>query len=132
MQEQKQWPWPDKLDALTAAPEHHKLLFENEQVRVLDTCIPPGETTAVHTHQWPGTLYIISWSDFIRYDAEGKVMLDSRSLSAPPAPGAATWTEPLIPHSLKNIGSKDLHAISVELKSALPSAGVITCRNNQM
>ena len=31
-----EWPWPDELDALTASPEHHKLLFENDLVRVLD------------------------------------------------------------------------------------------------
>jgi hypothetical protein len=30
------------MDALIAAPQHHKLLFENEQVRVLDTFIAPG------------------------------------------------------------------------------------------
>jgi hypothetical protein len=45
--------WPDELDALIASPQHHKLLFENEFVRVLDTNIPPGETTNVHTHQFP-------------------------------------------------------------------------------
>ena len=34
--------WPDELDALVAAPQHHTLLFENEFVRVLDTRIAPG------------------------------------------------------------------------------------------
>lgn len=62
------WPWPQELDALQAAPQHHQLLFENDQVRVLDTCIPPGGITGVHTHQWPAALYIISWSAFIRRD----------------------------------------------------------------
>ncbi|MBS1640593.1 MAG: hypothetical protein JSR12_11100 [Bacteroidetes bacterium] len=35
--------WAKELDALIAAPQHHKLLFENEWVRVLDTNIPAGE-----------------------------------------------------------------------------------------
>jgi quercetin dioxygenase-like cupin family protein len=52
--------WPDELDALIAAPQHHILLFENEAVRVLDTRIPPGQTVPLHTHRWPGTLYILS------------------------------------------------------------------------
>ena len=56
--------WPDDLDALIAAPKHHKLLFENELVRVLDTNIPPGETTAVHTHCFASSLIVINWSDF--------------------------------------------------------------------
>ena len=43
--------WPEELDALIAAPQHHKLLMENEFARVLDTLIPPGEITNVHTHK---------------------------------------------------------------------------------
>jgi hypothetical protein len=27
--EDEVWTWPDELDALAAAPESHKLLFEN-------------------------------------------------------------------------------------------------------
>jgi hypothetical protein len=110
--------WPDESDALTAAPQHHQLLFENEFVRVLDTNIPPGDTTPVHTQQYPASLYIISWSDFIRYDAEGNVLVDSRTLSKTPAPATALWSGPLTPHSLKNVGINDLHAISVEIKKA--------------
>jgi len=109
--------WPEALDALTAAPQHHKLLFENEQVRVLETFIPPGEITAVHTHQWPATLYIVSWSDFIRYDANGNVVADSRTPNTLREPGTAIWTAPLAPHALKNIGDRDIHVIGVEIKT---------------
>jgi len=105
-----------ELDALTASPEHHKLLFENDQVRVLDTFIAPGETTALHTHQWPASLYIISWSDFIRYDAAGNVLLDSKNLPKTILPSTALWSEPLGPHTLKNSGNKVLHVIAVEIK----------------
>jgi hypothetical protein len=114
--ENEYWSWSDELDALKAAPEHHKLLFENKFVRVLDTCIMPGEITAVHTHRFPASLYIISWSDFIRYDQEGNIILDSRNLSKSPSPSTALWSDPLIPHALKNIGNKDLHIVSVEIK----------------
>ena len=104
------------LDALIAAPQHHKLLFENEFVRVLDANIPAGEMTNVHTHRYPASLYFISWSDFIRYDADGNVLLDSRSLEKTPLPGSAMWSAPLPAHALKNIGENDLHVISVEMK----------------
>jgi len=50
------------LDALTASPAHHKLLLENAQVRVLETIINPGETTALHTHQWPAVHTVLAWS----------------------------------------------------------------------
>jgi hypothetical protein len=116
MQSTTESKWPDELDALIAAPQHHKLLFENENVRVLDACIPPGDTTELHTHKWPSTLYILSWSDFIRYDKDGTILLDSRNLAAPLVQGTALWSGPLMPHVLKNIGLADLHVISVELK----------------
>jgi hypothetical protein len=108
--------WPDELDALIAAPQHHSLLLENEFVRVLDTCIPPGEMTAVHTHCFAASHIVISWSDFIRYDAPGNVLLDSRSLGKTIVPHAALWSEPIGPHVIKNAGNNNLHIISVEIK----------------
>jgi hypothetical protein len=108
--------WPIELDALNADPEHHRLLFENDRVRVLDTLILPGDITELHTHCFPSALYIISWSDFIRYDEQGNVLLDSSSLPGTPAPGSSIWTTALGPHRLRNVGSSPLHIISTELK----------------
>jgi hypothetical protein len=115
--DESNWPWPETLDALMAAPRHHKLLFENDKVRVIDACIPAGETTEVHTHKWPASLYILSWSDFVRYDSNGIIILDSRDLNLSLLPSAAAWSEPLTPHALKNTGTKVLHIISVEIKA---------------
>ena len=94
----------DELDALIAAPAHHSLLFENEAVRVLDTRVAPGDTVPLHTHRWPSVLYIMSWSDFVRRDGEGKVMVDSRSEGGI-AQESAVWSAPLGPHTLENVGS---------------------------
>ncbi len=30
------WPWPDSLDGPVAAADNHRVLFENERVRVLE------------------------------------------------------------------------------------------------
>ena len=109
--------WPDELDALIAAPRHHRLLFENEAVRVLDTRVAPGETVPLHTHRWPSSLYIMSWSDFVRSDREGTVVADSRKGEKLPE-GSAVWSGPLAPHTLENVGLSELRAISVELKGA--------------
>ncbi|MEX6690100.1 hypothetical protein QTN47_21505 [Danxiaibacter flavus] len=113
----KDWAWPDDLDALIAAPQYHKLLFENDFVRVLDTCIRPGETTPIHTHRYPASLYVLSWSDFLRFDDMGNVIFDSRTLTQTPESGSARWTESFAPHALQNIGVQDLHIISVEQKN---------------
>ncbi len=113
------WPWPDALDALVAAPAQHRLLFENEHVRVLDTRIAPGERTPVHTHRWPAAHYVVSWSDFVRRDADGRVMLDTRASVRAGTPPAALWGEALGPHSLENVGSAPIHVISTEVKGAV-------------
>ena len=107
----------EALDAMIAAPDHHELLLENEQVRVLDTRLGPGERTPVHTHRWPATLYVMSWSDFLRRDPDGNMIVDSRSWDSRPAVGDALWLPPLTPHSVENIGESELRLIAVELKS---------------
>jgi hypothetical protein len=108
--------WPEALDALIAAPQYHRLLLENESVRVLDATIPPGHTVPVHTHRWPSVSYVLSWSDFVRRDEAGRIIADSRTM-APPAPNTTLWLEPMPPHSLENVGQSELRVISVELKN---------------
>ena len=110
------WPWPDSLDALTAAPRHHTLMLENERVRVLDTRISPGDRTPVHTHRWSSVYHVLSWSDFVRRDGDGVVVVDTRSSGTSAGPPAALWSGPLAPHSLENVGRSDIRIISVELK----------------
>jgi hypothetical protein len=107
--------WPSKLDALTAAPANHRLLLENDSIRILDTLIEPGQATPLHSHCWPAALYILSASEFIRRDQNGTVTFDSRN-SPPLLPGAAVWIPPLPPHTLENIGKNYIRIISVELK----------------
>jgi len=108
----------DDLDAMIAASEHHEVLLENEQVRVLDTRLGPGKRTAVHTHGWPASLYVMSWSDFLRRDADGNIVVDSRSWDRQPQIGEALWLPPLPPHSVENIGQSELRLIAIELKQA--------------
>jgi hypothetical protein len=109
--------WPDELDALLAAPWHHALLFENEHVRVLDTRVAPGEIVPPHTHRWPSTLYVLSWSDFVRRDIDGNILVDSRTKGTS-FEGQALWSAPLDLHTLENVGRKEFRAISVEVKGA--------------
>ncbi len=108
--------WPDELDAMIAAPEHHTVLFENDRVRVLDSRVKPGEATPIHTHRWPAVLQILSTSEFIRYDADGKVIFDSRESKTVMESGQTVWSPPLAPHFVKNMGGSEIRVISVELK----------------
>lgn len=116
--EKNDHPWLPSLDAMTAAPDHHEILLENDQVRVLDTRLAPGERTPVHTHPWPSVLYVLQWSDFVRRDADGNVLVDSRTFAAKPENGATLWSAPLGPHYASNVGDRELRVIAIELKTS--------------
>lgn len=108
--------YPSDLDAVIASEKHHRLVMENEKVRVLETIIHPGEITNVHTHQWSSTTFFLSTSDMVRRDDKGNVLMDSRNLEAAPSPGEAVWTSSLGPHTLENVGESVIHVITVEVK----------------
>lgn len=112
--------WPASLDAVRAAPDHHEILLENEYVRVLDTRIEPGEKVPVHTHRWPGVVYVMATNDFVRYDSEGNVVLDSRTTQFDLEPGQVVWLPSLSPHSIENVGNGEIRSISVEIKNTEP------------
>ena len=75
----------------------------------------PGERTPVHTHRWPASHYIVSWGHFVRRDAEGNVLVDTRSAATRVKP-EAMWGDALPPHSLENVGDTLIHVISTEVK----------------
>jgi hypothetical protein len=112
------WPWPDSLDAMIAAPQYHRLVLENDRVRVLDTRVPVGDIVPLHTHRWPALYYTIVAGDFVRRDGEGKVLFDSRTVPGMLAASAATFVECLAPHSVENVSAAEIHLISVELKNS--------------
>jgi mannose-6-phosphate isomerase-like protein (cupin superfamily) len=105
----------DELDGVLAAPDHHKVLFENDEVRVLETVIRAGDTTPMHTHRRPTVSYVISGSHFVRRDEAGLVLVDTH---ADPSfePPRVVFTPALPPHTLENTGGDDIVIIGVELK----------------
>ena len=118
-----QWEWPEELDALVAAPDHHHLLLENERVRVLETVIPARETTAIHTHRWPNVQYVVSAADFVRRDGDGRgdsgIPAPRRAGPPKPKPSAVSWSSPIPPHSLESVDDVELCVIMVELKDGV-------------
>ena len=116
MTKDRAWPWPEALDALTAATEHHRLLFENDFVRVLETHVPAGAQTAVHTHRWPNVQHVLCTTDFVRRDDRGETVLDTRTGAHRLEEGETLWSEPLPPHSIENVGANELRVLMVELK----------------
>jgi len=109
--------WPKESDAVIAAPRNHKILLENENVRVLDVTLAPGETEPVHSHRWPSVLYVLTSGDFIDRDGQGNVVFDTRQLKTPLQYPLTLWKDPEAPHAVENLSkTTTLHLIRVEMK----------------
>ena len=107
----------DDLDGVIAAPGNHKVLFENDRVRVLQTTIPAGTVTPLHTHLTPTLQYVVSGSHFIRRDESGSTMFDSHADPGFVLP-QVQFAEPIPRHTIQNTGDDDLVVIGVELKES--------------
>jgi quercetin dioxygenase-like cupin family protein len=112
---QQPWPWPTAMDALLAAPGSHRVLIENDRVRVLDVLIEPGTREPEHTHQAPSVM-IVDEPARIRYYTGDTLQFESRAHSEAPPGTRLRWMEPEGPHSVENIDEHRYHAIRVELK----------------
>ena len=111
----------DPLDGVTVAPDHHRVIFENDEVRDLETTIPAGARTPLHTHLLPQVMCVVSGSHFVRRDEDGAVMFDSRADPAFILP-RVLYSTGTPRHTLQNTGTGDLVVIGVELKRAASAA----------
>jgi predicted metal-dependent enzyme (double-stranded beta helix superfamily) len=110
---------PADLDAVAAAPKNHVVLLENDEVRVLQVSVAPGETEAIHEHRWPSVIHIQSWqpAEDVRYAVQaGKLVEVSRTALPAGAPPPAIWSPREEPHAVTNKGSAPFRLLRVELK----------------
>jgi quercetin dioxygenase-like cupin family protein len=107
----------EAFDGPVAAPDHHKVIFENDRVRVMEFRVKPGDIVPVHTHRWSSINYVLRLSDFLSYDSGGNLKLDSRTGQFESKEGDVFCLPPFPPlHSVENIGESEMHGISIELK----------------
>ena len=108
-------------DAVVADPGHHRVVFENEKVRVLEVIIKPGEKEPFHVHLMPTVMNIITGAKLRITQAtveDGKLVIGKSievgndNFQPPPL-----WMPPQMLHSAENIGSATFHAYRIELKS---------------
>jgi hypothetical protein len=109
--------WPKSKDAVVAAPGIHKVLLENDSVRVLEVTLLPGQVEPLHHHQFPSVLYVMEGGDFLDRDGDGNVIFDSRKLPSPPKLPMAIWQGPEALHSVENLSKTiPIRLIRVEIK----------------
>lgn len=102
---------------LTAAPDHHKPLLENEFVLVLDVSIPAGATVPAHLHPWPAVFITLKPGHLVFRNLGGEVVREARPPSDLPETPQVEWrkadTEPIL---ISNVGSTEQRALRIELK----------------
>ena len=95
------------LDPATSNPQHYKVVFENERVRVLEYTDAPGDRTTPHSHP-DSVMYTLSSfrRRLVSGDTQRNVELQA---------GTVGWL-PAQEHHGENIGDTPTHVIFVELK----------------
>jgi quercetin dioxygenase-like cupin family protein len=101
------------MDPAVSNPQHYRVVYENERVRVLEYRDQPGDRTTPHQH--PDSL-MYTLSAFRRRLVSGA---EQRDVEIPA--GMAGWV-PAQQHSGENIGDTPTHCIFVELKEPASSA----------
>ncbi len=92
---------------MQAAPDTHKLVFENEFVRVLEVSVPAaGSTVPMHHHRWPSLS--LNWdtggaTSHIRYHRGDGSVTDSPSRDEPVHAGrwSVHWMKPEPMHAIE-------------------------------
>ena len=95
-------------DPVKVDPKHHKIEFENAQVRVLRVNIGPHEKTATHEH--PNRVVV-----FLTDDNNLLTPVGGQPQGGKQKRGDVTWVAGET-HVVENMGDKPFEAVVVELK----------------
>ena len=115
--------WDPALDAVRAAPKHHKVLFENDRLRVIEVTLEPNDEEPVHHHRWPSVFVFDQIEGPIHdFSPDGVQLPDNRDVIR----ALAAWdgTGCLVVHMspqpagrVLNASTKTLHGIRIEMKA---------------
>jgi len=108
-------PWPDSLNSVNAAPNSHKVLFEDENVRLIEVTVPPGSTEPLHGHKWPAITIEDSVAAGQESRADGTIVDCGRVPADAPFPQVTIWG-PQSPHSFTNTDILPYHLYRLEFK----------------
>ncbi len=97
------------IDAVAASPDKFKILLENENVRVIEYALKPGESDKWHTHP-PKSSYVVSGGKL-------KIHLENgETLDVEEKAGTAAWMDALGKHYAENVGETEVRIVLTEVK----------------
>ena len=88
----------------------HKLVFENEYVRVFSVEVPPHSETKIHQHDRDYTFVVLGDSDV------ESVRVNEQPVHLQLKDGESRWTKGGFAHRAKNLSDKPFRNITIELK----------------
>jgi hypothetical protein len=115
--------WDPELDAVIAAPGNHKVLFENDRLRVLEVILDPEEEEPVHHHRWPSVFVFDRIKGPIHdLSPEGEMLPPNRdvmvALKAWDGQGClVVHMAPQPAGRVLNASDQTLHGVRIEMKS---------------
>ena len=115
---------PASFDAVAAAPNSHRVLLEDEKIRVLRVEVAPGVTEPVHDHRWPSVMYFEQPQPitYITYKLINGKPVETERFDAPAfAKSQTVRGEPEGLHAVTNRGPAPFVAIRIEFKSGTVS-----------
>lgn len=114
--------WDLSLDGPKAAPGNHKIIFENENIRVQSVTVPPGTAEPYHLHPYYSILVIDGAPGKIAdRDSKGNVIQNSPFLAQAKTIPHIVVQPPQAPHSIKNDDpTQAVHLIRIECKNRIP------------
>lgn len=101
---------PPDEDPVNISPQYYTILFENDEVRVIEYRIRPGEKEPMHSHP-RGVVRYLSDASFRTTLPDGTVSEGSAN------EGDVSWRD-FTRHAVENIGTTEAVAFAVELKNA--------------
>jgi hypothetical protein len=112
--------WDPALDAVVAAPENHKVLYEDDVIRVISVSVPAGATEKPHHHRFPSVFVIdrmVKVRDFNGVTGDEIPLPLPKELDFPVT--VKFLPQPL--HYVENVDTKSFHATRVEFKKGFPT-----------
>jgi len=96
-------------EATKVEPQHYRVAFENDHVRVVDMHYGPYERSAMHQHPSGVAVYVTD-GHFRFTDENGKVT------EAHARAGESRWF-PAFTHKVENLSDKPFNGVYIEIKS---------------
>ena len=106
----------EDYEPVGVAGNHHLVRFENEDVRILEVVIAPGDTVPFHQHTMDSVFVTLQPATLVFRDLEGNIIKKVDRADFADLPDYDARTAAPAPRSVENIDSVTMKAIRIELK----------------